>query len=136
MQLPQQLTPMQKITKSKIRLLSESPFFGYLVLNLNIKEDNNMPMPTACVDAFGNMFFDSNFINKLDLDECKTVVCHEVLHCLTPDMIVGTKDLNISEISDNDMVIDNNGKECKVLGMSERIYKGRRRKPAGGCFKM
>ena len=83
MQLPQQLTPIQKITKSKIKLLSESPFFGYLVLNLNIKEDNNMPMPTACVDAFGNMFFDSNFINKLDLEEVKSVICHETLHiCL------------------------------------------------------
>lgn len=80
MQIPQSLTPSQKIVKAKIRLLSESPFFGYLVLNLNIKEDNNMPMPTACVDAFGNMFFDSNFINKLDLDECKTIICHELTH--------------------------------------------------------
>lgn len=75
------LTPEQKITRGKIRLLVNNPFFGYLTLNLNIKEDNNMAMPTACVDAFGNLFYDSKFIEGLDFEETKGLICHEVLHC-------------------------------------------------------
>ena len=119
MQLPQQLTPIEKIRKAKIKLLSNNPFFGYLVLNLNIKEDNNMPMPTACVDAFGNMFFDSNFINKLDMDETTTLVC------FTENVMIGGEEFKpIKKIKIGDLVINKDGHLDNVKKIFKRRFDG------------
>jgi len=102
-----QFTAKEKITRAKIQLLKDNPFFGYLVCNLNVKETNDMPMKTACVDAFGNMFYDKDFIESISVEQCKTVICHEVSHVAFQHLTrLKGRDRDIANIA-MDVVVNN-----------------------------
>jgi len=73
------LTPIEKITKAKISLYNEQPFFSYIVNHMVLIEDKKIP--TMGVDRAGNCYYNSSFVEKLSDKELKTVVCHEALHC-------------------------------------------------------
>ena len=67
-----------KIIKAKIQLLSEQPFFGYLLIYLPIVEDESVL--TLATDG-KKIYVNPDYINKLSLSEVKAVLAHEVLHC-------------------------------------------------------
>ena len=82
-----------KITKAKIKIMEESPFFSYLLLQSKITENNNMSMPTMGVDAKGNIYYDREFVEKLPQRELQGCLVHEIMHqCLLHLVRVNSRD--------------------------------------------
>jgi predicted metal-dependent peptidase len=75
------LTARQKLTKSRVLLNKLQPFFGYLTMRLNFIEDNESEPKTMAVDKNGNLYYNTDFVDKLTIDELNGVLCHEVMHC-------------------------------------------------------
>lgn len=97
-------TPAERITKAKIKLQKESPFFAYLVMNMQIKEDKTIP--SMGVNFKGNAFYNPDWINTLTDDEIKGVLCHEVMHTALLHLLrVGKKDHKLWNIA-TDMAIN------------------------------
>lgn len=67
----------ERITVTRLKLISRYPFFGYLLMQSGIYENNQIP--TACTDGL-NIYFNSEFFNSLSEKELEFVLCHEVLH--------------------------------------------------------
>lgn len=67
-----------RLITARVRLQKDNPFFSYLVMNLNLIEKEDIK--TCGVDCKGNLYYNSDFIDKLSNDEIKTLLCHEVLH--------------------------------------------------------
>lgn len=93
-----------KITKAKVKLQKESPFFSYLVLNLKIKQSDETK--TMGVDNMGNLYYSEKWVKSLSLDELKGVLIHEVLHLALSHFIRGKdKDRMVYNIA-SDLVIN------------------------------
>jgi len=80
------LEPKDKIIQARIELQKEKPFFSYLTMQLKIhemteEEIKESPMPTMGVDSEGHLIYNPAFVEKLSAEECKAVLCHEVMHC-------------------------------------------------------
>jgi predicted metal-dependent peptidase len=72
-------TPLKdRMTKTRVKLLKRSPFFGTLLINAPWREDTSIP--TAATDGRGLMF-NPDFMEKLDDNQVSGVTLHEVLHC-------------------------------------------------------
>ena len=69
----------ERITRAKVKLQREKPFFAYLILNLNIQEGNKETQ-TASIDSNGNLYYNPKWINTLNDEQLKTLFSHEVLH--------------------------------------------------------
>jgi len=100
------LTPAERILKTKILLQKTNPFFSYLLMSLKIqdykdllgeltpeqkkelekkkKEDGHLA--TMGVDAYGNLYYDADWVETLTDDELKGVLVHEVMHCVLEHM--------------------------------------------------
>ena len=77
------LTPAERISKAKIFMRRENPFFVYLVEHLNLteaKEIQGNPLPTAAVNASGRMYYNPDFVASLKDGEVSGVLAHEVMH--------------------------------------------------------
>jgi hypothetical protein len=70
-----------KMTAGRIMLLKDSPFFGDLAIKLNLKEDKNLRFKTMATDGF-NLYYDPGFVMKMDIQEIKWIICHEIMHCV------------------------------------------------------
>jgi predicted metal-dependent peptidase len=66
----------RKIAKVRIAMVFDTPFYGLLALNLEIKEGGTSTMATDGK----NLFYDSAFVMGLNLEYLKAVVAHEVTH--------------------------------------------------------
>lgn len=66
-----------KMTKAKVQLILDFPFYASLVLNMQFIEDNSIP--TACTDG-KCIKYNSKFMDSLTLAEVQGVLVHEVLH--------------------------------------------------------
>lgn len=71
------MSAKEKITKAKVQLILEQPFFATLALNMRFIED--AAVQTACTDG-KSIKYNPAFINGLTADECKTLIAHEVMH--------------------------------------------------------
>jgi len=67
----------ERMTKTRIKLLKKSPFFGTLLLNAPWREDESIP--TAATDGKGLMF-NPKFMEKLSEKQMAGVVLHELGH--------------------------------------------------------
>ena len=76
---PTHLTPAQKMTRARNRLLITQPFFGVLALKLQLVEDTSQP--TAWVNGV-QMGYNPDWINELENAEVQGLVAHEVMHCV------------------------------------------------------
>ena len=65
------------ISKGRIKLLFDQPFFGMLVMKMRTVENANIP--TMGTDG-RDLFFSPAFTEKLTKEELLGVLCHEVLH--------------------------------------------------------
>lgn len=68
-----------KLTRARISLLLDEPFFGTLLLNLRQMEDKTGAVPTMATDG-ERLLWSANLVEKLTERELKTVLAHEVLH--------------------------------------------------------
>lgn len=74
------LSVEDKITRAKIQMYKQSPFYSYILLHMNIKEDTTGMVPTMAVDPNGNMFFNRAWVSKLTHEELVGLLAHETLH--------------------------------------------------------
>jgi len=72
-------TPEERLVKARVKLQKEKPFWSYLTMNLTFVETKDLP--TAGVDAYGNLYFNPEYIDTLSDEEIKGVLAHEVMHC-------------------------------------------------------
>ena len=89
------LTAEEKIVKAKVDLDRTNPFFAYLVMHLDIREDKNnaMAMPTMCVNSIGTLTYNKQFVDSLEEEVLKSVLTHEAFHVAMfhtdPDRVSG-----------------------------------------------
>ena len=94
-----------KIIRAKVHLQTDNPFFAYLVMNLNIQE--NKEIPSMGVDNKGNMVYNKDWIDKLNENQLKGVMIHETLHLALEHFPRGqNKEHEIYNIA-SDLVINN-----------------------------
>lgn len=68
----------QRITRARSNIIMDSPFFGSLLVKLEPVVNNSEP--TMCTD--GNaIYYNEDFVSKLNDSEIKGVIVHEVMHC-------------------------------------------------------
>ena len=72
------MTTEERITKAKIWLITNKPWFGQLSCYLNPRENNNIP--TMSIDIKGNMYYNVKFCQTLSDEKLRAIVCHEILH--------------------------------------------------------
>ena len=72
------LDVVTKIKKARLWLLFNNPFFGTLVMQLPLQEENTW-CQTAAVDGRW-IYWNRKFFEGLSLDETIFVLCHEVMH--------------------------------------------------------
>ncbi len=70
----------QKLVKARIQMLMNMPFFGVLATHLQLKEIDAKFCPTAGTDG-RSFYYNKDFIESLDDEECKFLFAHEVMHC-------------------------------------------------------
>ena len=75
----QSLTPAQKMTKARNKLLMREPFFGVLALKLQLREDSSCS--TAYTDG-QTLGYNPEWIDTLPDAQLRGLVAHEVEHCV------------------------------------------------------
>lgn len=66
-----------KVTKSRVKTLMQTPFFGQLLCNLELEERNEV----LTMGTNGNkLYYAVDFVNSLEQNELNFVNVHEVLH--------------------------------------------------------
>lgn len=70
---------LDKLTRARVSLLLDQPFFGTLLLNLKLVEDKQSITPTMATDGT-RLFWNHAFVENLSESALKTVLAHEVLH--------------------------------------------------------
>lgn len=73
------LTPEQKLEKSRAQLLLDQPFFGNLLLSLKMVERNDLTHKSMGVDG-EHIFWDKSFVDDRNIAQIKGVLIHEVMH--------------------------------------------------------
>jgi len=94
-----------ELIKARVVLQKENPFFSYLTMGLNLIEDKEID--TAGVDMRGNLYYNPKFIDKLNHQQVKTLLSHEVLHIALQHLVrVGERNKEGWNIA-TDLVINN-----------------------------
>jgi len=78
----------EQLTRARISLLLQQPFWGTLATRLILKDATDDPdgwCPTAATDG-RSFYFNRNFILKLNKQETIFLVAHEVEHCVYDHM--------------------------------------------------
>lgn len=68
---------LRKMIRCRSRILGQYPFYGYLVMHLQLGVTD---CGTACTDMT-HLLFDPDFAEQLSEEEMIFVMLHEVLHC-------------------------------------------------------
>jgi len=101
------LTEDEKITKyGKIQLYKTKPFFAYLLMFLNIQEKTSKSNPTMCVNQYGDLYWNRDFVKELTPEQIQGVLCHEVMHIATLTLQrMGLRDIGLWNVA-TDLVIN------------------------------
>lgn len=99
------MTTEERITKAKVNLIINNAFFGQLVGYLIPVESK--VIPTMGVDILGNFYYNKGFVDKLNDNQLKAVLMHEIMHlAYQHPMRCGEKDPTIWNIA-ADLKINN-----------------------------
>ena len=121
------------IAKARTFFLLNEPFLGDLALNLVIKEVGEDITPTMGTDA-KHLFYNPEFVKKIDMDYMKAVIAHEIAHCIYGHAgISGAKKVNekgrmapiwsaACEYAANHFVVDLCHMPLPQSGMYDRKY--------------
>jgi predicted metal-dependent peptidase len=66
------------VTRAKVRLQGKAPFFSYLLQQMKITIGDKVH--TAGVNAYGDMYFNPEFINHMPEEVLTGLMLHEVMH--------------------------------------------------------
>ena len=76
-----QLTTTEKLSRIKIQMMDEYPFWAYLILKLNIIEDVNNQIPEyggMAININGDLLYKKEFISKYGLlDDSIRAICFD-----------------------------------------------------------
>jgi predicted metal-dependent peptidase len=99
------LTAEEKLTRARVQLQKEKPFFSYLCMHLNFIEMKEIE--TMGVDRYGNLYYNTSFVDTLTDEEIKGCLAHEVMHCALEHLERGEgREPEVFNIS-SDIVINN-----------------------------
>ena len=73
----------EQITRARTGLILDQPFFGRLAMMLRLVEDSGVK--TMAVDG-KSIFYNPDFTATLSPEKTKTVIAHEVMHCVYDHM--------------------------------------------------
>lgn len=76
-------TIKERITKAKISLGYDKPFFSYLLMNIDIEESDPADTPTMKIYESGRLCYNPDFVNMLKDKPLSFCLCHEILHIAT-----------------------------------------------------
>ena len=68
-----------RMTRARTALILDQPFYGMLALRLTLREDPSVK--TMAVDG-KTIFYNPDFVTGLPDGQVKTVIAHEVMHCV------------------------------------------------------
>lgn len=74
-----------KLTKARIQMIMQQPFFGTLALRLKMVEDSTLVPPTAATDG-KTLYYHPAWVNDNDQAVVEAMVAHEVGHCVFDHM--------------------------------------------------
>jgi len=83
-----------RIIRIKIKLQDENPFFAHALLFHEIREDEKVSTIMVCYDKNRNRYYlryNPKWIDKLDDEQLKGVLCHEILHILLRHLHEGNR---------------------------------------------
>jgi len=73
--------PAEKLTKARMQLLMNFPFFGELVMRMVFHESKTAGVGTTCVDHKGNMYYHPDWVRGFtSTSETMFELAHEVMH--------------------------------------------------------
>ena len=82
--LQYELNTAERIIKIKVDLNKTHPFFSYILMNMQIENTKHTDrIPTMAINQFGDLWWNKDFVDKLDNDELKFCLAHEVGHVAT-----------------------------------------------------
>lgn len=99
-----------RLKRARIQIQRKNSFFAYLSLFLKLQK--NEEIPSMGVDMWGNLHYNSNFVDGLTNDELEGVFIHEILHLALSHLTrEGSRDhmlWNVAiDIVDNSLVLRN-----------------------------
>lgn len=96
-----ELNTSERVIKTKVDLNKTHAFFAYILMNMQIeKTEHTDKVPTMAVNQFGDLWWNKDFIDKLDNDELKFCLAHEVGHVATLTFQrMGKRDLTLWNIA-------------------------------------
>jgi predicted metal-dependent peptidase/intein/homing endonuclease len=123
------LTPLERVRRAIIELQSEQPFFAHLSMALTlvpVQKDDPLAksIQTAGVNVLGELAFNEEWVAGIPRDKMKGLLAHEVLHCLTPETIVGGTDAEIVNVESGDGVVCADGRMHAAEVVKSRNYDG------------
>ena len=72
----------EKLVAARIKMLFNQPFFGNIACRLQLKDvTDDGWCPTAATDG-RHFFYNRNFVNNLNTQQCVFLVGHEIGHCI------------------------------------------------------
>lgn len=71
----------QRLVEARVKLLFNHAFFGQLALRLELVAADPKWCKTAATDG-RKFYYNPEFVNKLDAEECVFLVAHELGHCI------------------------------------------------------
>jgi len=107
MALGYSLNTAERIIKAKVELNKSHPFFAYILMNMQVeKTQSREDCPTMAVNQYGDLWWNKDFIDKLDSDELRFVLAHEVGHIATLTFQrLGKRDMTLWNIA-TDLIIN------------------------------
>ena len=72
----------EKLVTARVKMLFNQPFFGNIACRLQLKDvTDEQWCPTAATDG-RHFFYNRNFVNNLNTQQCVFLVGHEIGHCI------------------------------------------------------
>jgi predicted metal-dependent peptidase len=70
---------MDKVVKARTTLVLDEPFFGSIIMRMDLIESRNCPGGTMATDGY-RIIFNPDFVDELTMSHTKAILAHEVLH--------------------------------------------------------
>lgn len=95
-----------RLIRASVVLQTRAPFYSYIILNMRIEKAEDNKVPTAAINRYGDLYYNSEWLSKLTDEQIIFVLCHEASHVstLTFDRL-GPRDMLLWNIA-TDMVIN------------------------------
>ena len=100
-------TEKDRIMQTKIDLNNKNPFFAYILMNMQIEQTQaDERIPTMGVNAYGDLYWNEDFVKTLTTEALQGVLAHEAMHMATlTHERKGTKDHMLWNIA-TDLIIN------------------------------